>query len=378
MRADATNPKAPRSIPRSRRLLPNPPSAKRRAALAARHEVVTTADDDDAEPTLARTTPPAAPALPERWSVRLELGDDDIAKLYGQGMTRGAVVWKKGMVEWRPLLITPELGGLLRRTRTTLIESPPAPPIAEEVTLPRPPRVPAIAEVEGRPLQLPLAESAPPPSPPSAEAGRYASVAPAAFDVEPARRSGRRGVELAAVAVAAFSLAWLTHSRFQASSAPVPVSAASVAAPASAPACEPTAPARSDSASTSSGIPTIAVADLPLAGRGASANVLASMAPSPRSGTTGSRAAREVDSSRPSRSDLVAALGQVAHAAGSCGERGGPARVVITFAPSGVARSIQVSGSALPSQTRSCIIAAAARARVPAFSGEPVTVSKTL
>ena len=34
-------------------------------------------------------------------------GGHDIAKLYGQGMTRGAVVWRKGMVEWRPLLVTP-------------------------------------------------------------------------------------------------------------------------------------------------------------------------------------------------------------------------------------------------------------------------------
>jgi hypothetical protein len=50
----------------------------------------------------------------------------------------------------------------------------------------------------------------------------------------------------------------------------------------------------------------------------------------------------------------------------------------MSFAGSGVARSIQVSGSDLPAPTRSCIIAAASRARVPAFSGDPVTVTKTL
>jgi len=37
-----------------------------------------------------------------------------------------------------------------------------------------------------------------------------------------------------------------------------------------------------------------------------------------------------------------------------------------------------VSGADLPAPTRSCIFGAASRARVPAFSGDPVTVAKTL
>ena len=58
--------------------------------------------------------------------------------------------------------------------------------------------------------------------------------------------------------------------------------------------------------------------------------------------------------------------------------RGGPVRVVMSFNNTGVARSIRVSGVDLPATTRSCIIGAASRARVPAFSGDPVTVGKTL
>jgi hypothetical protein len=68
----------------------------------------------------------------------------------------------------------------------------------------------------------------------------------------------------------------------------------------------------------------------------------------------------------------------VAQTSAGCGERGGPVRVVVTFASSGVARGVQVSGRDLPSATRSCIIGAASRARVPAFEGVPVSASKTL
>ena len=74
----------------------------------------------------------------------------------------------------------------------------------------------------------------------------------------------------------------------------------------------------------------------------------------------------------------MAALSRVAGVASGCGERDTAVRVVITFANSGVARSIQVSGQGLPSTVRSCIIGAASRARIASFAGEPVTVSKSL
>jgi hypothetical protein len=375
VRGAVTNIPAPRGIPRSRRLLPNSPDAKQRGTAVSRHALLLPPPDDSAEPTLTRTLTPAAPAVTDRWSVRLELGDDDIAKLYGQGLTRGAVVWKKGMVEWRPLLITPELGGLLRRTRTTINEAPSVPyvsepDIGEEPTLPRPPRVPENIE--------PIAVIPAPPAEP--HVARFTTVAPTALDVAPLRSMRRHRIELAAVAIGAFALAWLTHSRFQSSNAPPASAAVSAAAALTAvPACEPAPATLSERAASGSNIPTVAVADLPLVGdRSSSSSLLyANVAPT-KSAASAQRAARGVDGSRPSRSDLVAALSQVARAASGCGERSGPARVMITFAKTGVARSIQVSGAGLPSQTRSCIIGAASRARVPAFSGDPVTVAKTL
>jgi hypothetical protein len=288
--------------------------------------------------------------------VQLELADEEIAKLYGQGMTRGAVVWKKGMVEWRPLLVTQELTGLLRRTRTTLTTSTPLPSFAEmPAQLPRPPRVPS---------------SIPPALAPSSVGPT--TVAPTSMDVEPAPRKTRRPVELAAVAVAAFAVAWIGHGSLRKSPAAPALPMAAAALTSSAPACEPRPVEPARSVTPSSTIPTVAVADLPLAGAKGS-SVVAALGRS--SGTSRSASASD---GGPSRGDLMNALGQVARSASSCGERGGPVRVVVSFAPSGVARSIQVSGQDLPAATRSCIIGAASRARVPAFSGEPVTVSKTL
>jgi hypothetical protein len=365
LRVEASNfPKSYRA-PRPRRLLPNPP-LPRRPTGPSRFEIIPPRDVASAPSTelASPTTPSRAPF--ERWSVKLELGDEEIAKLYGQGMTRGAVVWKKGMVEWRPLLITPELSGLLRRTRITLDDPPPttlmlpqytsAPSLGDEVTLPRPARVPREADEQGEP-RAPIS-----------------TVAPTALDVEASPKpKSRRPLELAAVAAAAFVLAWLGHATLHPdpnSAAPVPI-AALAPSPAAPSACAPSTNVSTVLASTS--IPTVSIADLPLAGAKGTATVEA------RGGVSrgNARAARS-SSDGPSRSDLVGALSRVAGAASGCGERGGPVRVVVTFANSGVARSIQVSGADLPAPTRSCIIGAASRARVPAFSGEPVTVAKTL
>jgi hypothetical protein len=371
LRVEASNLPKPRGTPRPRRLLPNPPMPRRKE-VAARHELLPPADPASAPtPELALASSPSRVLGPnERWSVKLELGDEEIAKLYGQGMTRGAVVWKKGMQEWRPLLITPELSGLLRRTRITLTESPPLarmplpsslpsglPP--DELTLPRPPRLPS---------ELP---------PTLIERSPIQSVAPTAFDIEPSVKPRRRTAELLGVGVAAFALAWLGHSTLHPSapSAALPPGPPAAMA-AAAPACEPARGPATVTASTLSGssIPTVSIADLPLVGqRGTStpaSHVLASRG-SARSQATSS-------DGRPSRAALQEALGQVARAASGCGERGGPVRVTLSFANSGVARSIQVSGTDLPAATRSCMISAASRARVPAFSGDPVTVAKTL
>jgi len=362
LRVEASNLPQPRGAPRPRRLLPLPPKPRRGEA-SPRHELLPPADNTtEPEATLVLRSEPVRSATHERWSVKLELGDADIAKLYGQGMARGAVVWKKGMLEWRPLLITPELSGLLRRTRITLTETPSLPSLAQlavpldEPTLPRAARVP---------LEL---------APELLEKPAVPSVLPTALDIEPSPKP-RRPIELALVAVAAFGLAWMGHAtlypRAPASAPAAPPLAAFAAA--AAPACEPTA---APPTTPNGSIPTVAVADLPLAGAKGSNAVAATSSPSRSGKATGRSSASS--SGRPSRSDLVSALSQVASAAGSCGERGGPVRVVVSFASSGVARSVQVSGADLPSTTRSCMIGAASRARVPAFTGDPVTVSKTL
>ena len=364
LRVEASNLTKSYRAPRPRRLLPNPP-VPRRPAAPSRFEIIPPRDAASAPTTeLALPTTPSHRAL-ERWSVKLELGDDEIAKLYGQGMTRGAVVWKKGMVEWRPLLITPELSGLLRRTRITVNDPPQTslalpqytstPSLGDDVTLPRPARMPR--EVgEASEERVPIS-----------------TVAPTALDVEaPTKSKSRRPLELAAVAAAAFALAWLGHATLHPdakSAALAPVAAAPAAAAASA--CAPLPNVSTVLAGTS--IPTVSIADLPLVGAKSTSTV------EPRGGgSRGSTRPARSSSDGPSRSELVGALSRVAGAASGCGERGGPVRVVVTFANSGVARSIQVSGADLPAPTRSCIIGAASRARIPAFSGEPVTVSKTL
>jgi hypothetical protein len=292
----------------------------------------------------------------------LELVDDDVAKLYGQGLARGALVWKRGMIEWRPLLITPELTNLLRRTRVTLSgASSPAEP-SDPVTSPR---LPAPARF---PSEIPFGTN---------ESGRRVplTVSPLAIDVEPTTTTSpvpwRRRFEIGGAALAGFALAWFAHSSFTPevtapTNLPVVAAATPVADRASA---TPTAP----QATVASSIPLVDVSDLPLLSRGTGsavhgkAPVRATSAPSRRSGDDG-----------PSRAELVGALSRVAGAASGCGERGGPVRLVVTFTNSGVARSIQVSGPDLPAATRACIIGAASRARVGAFSGAPVTVSKTL
>lgn len=368
LRVEPSNLSPARGGLRPRRLLPHPPGSQRPGASKARHEMLPPREDQ--RTSSEELTSPFAAAPPnERWSVRLELGDADIAKLYGQGMTRGAVVWRKGMMEWRPLLVTPELNGVLRRTRTTV--APSSPPLPSWVdappALPLPPRVPTST------------------LPPGLDVGLAAptTVAPTAADVQPPRTS-RRSFELAAVALAAFAAAWLAHGLFKTADAPDAASgappaslAASTANPA---ACEPPKPEPSQTAASGATIPTVSVADLPLVGRGASASASGPVAVASHALSTGPArtSASEGGSTTPSRTDLMNALGVVARAASSCGERGGPVRIVLSFASSGVARSIRVAGDDLPPATRSCIIGAASRARVPAFTGEPVTVSKTL
>jgi hypothetical protein len=74
------------------------------------------------------------------------------------------------------------------------------------------------------------------------------------------------------------------------------------------------------------------------------------------------------------------ALGGAAANASSCKEPGGPTgsgRVSITFAASGRPTSVAVTGDLAGTTVGSCVARLFRGSRVPAFSGEPVTVSKT-
>jgi hypothetical protein len=300
---------------------------------------------------------PPAVEVRDRWSLRVELKDEEIAQLYAQGLARGALVWRNGMPEWRPLLVTPELSSLLHRTPIVLRDASDS-SLEEEVTLPRPARLPSGLDGD---------ESA------SERNEELPTVAPTALDVVgPAPAPLRRRAELLGVAALGFALAWFARGG-DAPEAPAALPAAAAAAPAQ-PAER---PLLATAALTSTGgIPTVALADLPLL-EGSSRLAVATVSRAAAARPRWSAPAR-ASGGGPTRGQLLAALNQVASVASGCGERSGPVRVVIAFAPSGVARSIQVSGEELASPVRRCIIGAASRARVASFEGDPVTVSKTL
>lgn len=72
------------------------------------------------------------------------------------------------------------------------------------------------------------------------------------------------------------------------------------------------------------------------------------------------------------KSALAAAAGQAA----SCkkGDQGGSGKATVTFSPSGLASSVTISG--ISGFASNCVNGLFRRARVPAFTGAPVTVSK--
>lgn len=81
------------------------------------------------------------------------------------------------------------------------------------------------------------------------------------------------------------------------------------------------------------------------------------------------------------RGAASAALGGAAGSAKSCGKPGGPTgsgKVQVTFAPSGKATQATVGAPFAGTPVGSCIAGIFRGARVPAFQGEPMTVSKTV
>jgi hypothetical protein len=82
-----------------------------------------------------------------------------------------------------------------------------------------------------------------------------------------------------------------------------------------------------------------------------------------------------------SKAAAISALGGAAGSAGGCKKPGGPTgtgKVQVTFAPSGrVTNATVMGGPFAGTAVGGCVAAAFRRAKVPAFSGNPVTVSKS-
>ena len=388
-------------------------------------------------PKVIRRTATARGDAPEasRWKVRLELAPSEIAFVYRKGLARGAEVCRRGTHEWRPLVPPPELRDALaaRASLAEMIEASPAMTLSQTLAiddpslaalflqrrapqLPKtaPPPPPAIARTVAPPPLLPRAvlpkvalKTSEPPLmaftttaetiPPAPRAPRFDSVPDAAVTPLPSRRVvpllprrfaralNERGivharpVELslvAGLAIAATLAVTAITLRAEAPRMNALIASARHAQPNLAAESRPTV---SPAAAPASTIPVVTVGNLPVeAGR---ATALASLAPS--YSTPGSHAAsasaRSVSTSAtgPDRAALARALGGAAAAARSCGAGPVSAQVVVTYAPSGVARNIHFV-SAPPVALRSCVLNAIARSRVAPFSGEAVTVSKTL
>lgn len=76
--------------------------------------------------------------------------------------------------------------------------------------------------------------------------------------------------------------------------------------------------------------------------------------------------------------EIARAVAQAARAATACGMSPQSGRVAITFSPSGAVRSVQMEEAFAEREVGACVLRAMGRARVTAFSGEPVTVRKSL
>jgi hypothetical protein len=326
-----------------------------------------------------------------RWKVQLELAPAEIALVFRQGLARGAEVCRYGTQDWRPLVTTPELRSALavswpmlvaRRPSSSLSVSiaPPPPPVIKSVP---PPAIvtrdsfdslpdSAVTNPLPRPLPTPRPLPLPRSVPPAAlqvPAPRPASEPPLGF-TRPALRG--RPFELSAVAtlsVVATLVATLFVSRVQHAGAPrVALGAAPRGASAIAEPVTPVVTAHNvvSELGPGIGIPVVPITQLPFEHAGAASKL------------TSSLGSRSLAAGSADRVELARALGRAARAASGCGPGPVNTQVVVTFAPSGVARLIHFAAAPPPAAMQSCVLNAVARSRVPAFQGPDVSVSKTL
>jgi hypothetical protein len=81
---------------------------------------------------------------------------------------------------------------------------------------------------------------------------------------------------------------------------------------------------------------------------------------------------------QPSRAALIQAVGRAASAAMGCDSGPQDGKVTVTFAPSGAVQSVSLVKGFGDATVNGCVLRAFGRARVPAFSGEPVQVRKSI
>jgi hypothetical protein len=176
-----------------------------------------------------------------------------------------------------------------------------------------------------------------------------------------------------AVAVAVFATALIMDSgRRHGSATQVPLATPP-------PACE-CAPASSaaQAALSSAQPPVVSVESLPLEGApppslaGEKVERKVSDRPTPSRPSSSS-------ASGPSRKLLARVLAQAAGNATACGpDAEGTARVMLTFAPSGAVTGIGFAGPVPAGVRKSCVLQTLSRARVPAWTGDSVSVAKTV
>lgn len=85
------------------------------------------------------------------------------------------------------------------------------------------------------------------------------------------------------------------------------------------------------------------------------------------------------DASGPSRKELARVLARAAANAAACSpDAEGSARVVVTFGPSGAVTAASFAGPVPASVRKACVLSALSRARIPAWSGAPVSAAKSI
>jgi hypothetical protein len=126
-------------------------------------------------------------------------------------------------------------------------------------------------------------------------------------------------------------------------------------------------------------------AEPPSAGKRAIMAAMAQAVSSPAPAAEPSKPAPESSEPEPSRAtegaDLKAisrAVGNAARSATSCGDSPQSGRVAITFSPSGAVRSVQMEEPFAERDVGACVLRAMGRAKVGAFTGDPVTVRKAV